>query len=645
MYSFDYYRGYQEERGVLANALYELEAGGEMTRIARVLIDFLLRGEKPDGESIPYDQSHFCYSPVAVIKDGKVYISYFPSEKAIELDKRREASPYKFISSMNYKFDLGIDDDYELREFVDELLNEMVIPYQYEVIRGREIVREYCREKYGSCMFKNASVEFYAANENAVGQVLIKDEDGEIVGRALLWNTDDGGRFLDRIHPDDDGRHVRFIRDVAEKEGWDYKADGNSYTDFDTAKGENYRIRVKDVGAWPYMDTMAFMTIESDGYCILSNHSGEEDANLQKVFNADYLELCRDEQPDINETNGSELVYPHESAWDDCYHDEDEDEDTDYLYNHFRDINERKQYRYKEEYPQYGIYCKYAGRCYPHNDFLYVKSKNEFVSSAGIKEFFVENRDGEYVHKEDLIYVEILDTHLQEDEVVTTVDDKIVPRDFPALVNVEAGVALRDDCHWNGSEWVYGQSDEDLTPPPMEYNGVVVGRYYTNGHGWRKVTGFTVDGGEVVAETVNHLGDEGFSVSIVLGGYHEIEEDEAIKIAETPLERYMCKITEDVDASAMGGGYIRSGDLFYPTNVNSRYGFAYGAAFPEWGREPVFVKLPFGVLKRLPLKDFDLYNRVESSSFDLYNFLYTADKRMDAKQLRKRLVKDGVIES
>lgn len=138
---------------------------------------------------------------------------------------------------------------------------------RFEIVKGDEIKKWYHESNYGgqggqlnsSCMRFGRCQGFfkiYTENPDVCQLLILKDETGKkIEGRALLWTTVDGKKFMDRIYTIKDSLVKLFSK-------W---AEDNSYIN----KGQethNYRsplldtivvqVKPKLYGSYPYMDTL-----------------------------------------------------------------------------------------------------------------------------------------------------------------------------------------------------------------------------------------------------------------------------------------------------------------------------------------------------------------------------------------------------
>lgn len=118
------------------------------------------------------------------------------------------------------------------------------------------------RDSVGSCMVQKPYINFYGINKDKVSIVIVKKDD-IMIGRALLWTTDEGNRYLDRYYHhyvEGSGYHAHLVQ-WAIKNGitpiseWHYGR--SSVRD---AAMDNCKITMK-VGkhAIPWLDTFYYI--------------------------------------------------------------------------------------------------------------------------------------------------------------------------------------------------------------------------------------------------------------------------------------------------------------------------------------------------------------------------------------------------
>lgn len=157
---------------------------------------------------------------------------------------------------------------------------------RFELVEGDDIAFWYKGENYkeikgqlgNSCMRNNSASTFDIYTKNPeVCKMLVLIEDGELLGRALIWKLKSvksyGGKdfpdvlyFMDRQYTIND-HDVDKFRNYAKEKGWSYKTNNShhslsSITYKDNTFNVNMSVQLKeeskndyDYGKYPYMDT------------------------------------------------------------------------------------------------------------------------------------------------------------------------------------------------------------------------------------------------------------------------------------------------------------------------------------------------------------------------------------------------------
>lgn len=138
----------------------------------------------------------------------------------------------------------------------------------FEILRGDAVEDAYEQEVGGhSCMTgcNHPYVRVYAENPDKVGLLVWRKNEA----RALIWTTDDGKKFIDRVYPSS-GQAITAFQIYAENKNARIR-DGHS---FEHSTDKNVVVTVKNAsnGAWPFMDTLVRQYDNGDGTSTLSCH-------------------------------------------------------------------------------------------------------------------------------------------------------------------------------------------------------------------------------------------------------------------------------------------------------------------------------------------------------------------------------------
>jgi hypothetical protein len=339
--------------------------------------------------------------------------------------KRKRAKWGKFLSKFNHEGGWQFNDS-ELQAMA-QALGEYSWPgvtaeYDFEIVWGQEIQTTYNEQYFGSCMHNSDAVQLYAKNPQTVKMLRIT-KGGDLCGRALLWQvaTDPDGdptvTFLDRIYPSS-GAHCDAAQEYAHEQGWDFKGSG---------AGSYYYASMKDVGAYPYVDSLCYMMDRGDSF-ILTNNCGYGDYELRSTGNEDPRE-------------GS-------SCCEDCGA-RMRDDDAIYIENH-GDVCE-------------SCYGDNYGRCYGcgelyHTDDLTYTGDDDWCNSCRDETFVYSERNGEWIRQDDAVYLEYLDDHVLLDDVVTSeCADEVLLNDDAVHSDVLNDYIPERDAIWCNirADWFY----------------------------------------------------------------------------------------------------------------------------------------------------------------------------------------------
>jgi hypothetical protein len=197
---------------------------------------------------------------------------------------------------------------------------------RFDIVRGYHIQKWYYRENYedknkstvlnDSCMSYEECGEYfgiYCDNPDVCQLVILYSpksvvfKDGKLTGtkidgRALLWKLENGDMFMDRIYYNKDS-DVELFKNFAIHNGWSYKKYQDSiskkFARIKNGTSLTYPISVKlkyaSFDEYPFLDTLPYVQIKSDGSGLLSN-------------DPDYLDST-DDVFELRETDGTYGLY------------------------------------------------------------------------------------------------------------------------------------------------------------------------------------------------------------------------------------------------------------------------------------------------------------------------------------------------
>lgn len=225
------------------------------------------------------DGNELVCSSLAESVDNPRQVSWAEDAKHYDNDKRRRRGSWAAFLRKAVKNEWGLaitDKDIEAFSYLVGTHVPGTREWGFEVVRGDAVYDAYhSRWCPGSCMVGEDYVKFYSENPDKVGMLII-NKAGNHYGRALLWTLDEpeGKMFLDRIYPSDGGDHIDAALRYAKAMGWLYKT-SQTYGNY-VSGSEHMVVEMKNVGHWPYMDTLRYTdnTVDDD-YIVLNNHSGD----------------------------------------------------------------------------------------------------------------------------------------------------------------------------------------------------------------------------------------------------------------------------------------------------------------------------------------------------------------------------------
>ncbi len=196
--------------------------------------------------------------------------------------------------------------DKEIEDFVNlykstyDIMNDAFL--KFDVVKGDDISYWYNHENYesmdstlgSSCMAEvdSSFFDIYVKNPDVCSLVILYSDNGslrdnkwksnKIKGRALLWKTDQGDMFMDRIYYNNDS-DVTLFQQYSDRNNWYHKKNQNSEYEFTAIRGNEskkpkYTISLSEseFKSYPYVDTLTYLNFSTKK---LSNYSREIDAD------------------------------------------------------------------------------------------------------------------------------------------------------------------------------------------------------------------------------------------------------------------------------------------------------------------------------------------------------------------------------
>ena len=375
-------------------------------------------------------------------KDGN--ISFLPSGKEHLINDegewkkegRQDGKPSKIIRKLFSAKGLKLFKDVDFESFCNEYKSNFCEDgYIFELLDNSEIGNVYDMERYGtdgslngSCM--NGDSEYLEIYENCsqLKILILKNKEGLLCGRSLVWKIDEQITLLDRIYVSKDFMYESFLS-YAKSAGYWTKKDFKSYDNKETfinPLGEvinrNFKIFTDtEFSQYPYIDTFQF---GEDGY--LTN-----------------LNYCMYTYNNTDGTRDGEVDDHEGESYDDFANEWINEDDAVYI--------ESGESRYR------GRTCHQDDAIYV-NDSWYYKNDDNIVCINNTH-YEVDSEDittvnNDYVLIEDCTYCERLEEYQLSDDCVYCEDDE--------------EDNLQDDCVEIDEKWYHRYSDK-ITKISGEY--------------------------------------------------------------------------------------------------------------------------------------------------------------------------------
>jgi hypothetical protein len=177
----------------------------------------------------------------------------------------------RLINKLSQQINIEFE-DIELEDFINAFKGFNALNRgnsKFEIIRGEEIKKYYLYTNYQnmkgqlgeSCMrYKRCQEYFsiYTQNPDICSLLILRGEGKKIIGRAIVWQTEQGHLYLDRVYSNNDSDNVLFNAYARDTLGCTY-----SYDEIFSFKFKKYlelSIRPKNIkfDKYPYMDTFRF---------------------------------------------------------------------------------------------------------------------------------------------------------------------------------------------------------------------------------------------------------------------------------------------------------------------------------------------------------------------------------------------------
>ena len=273
---------------------------------------------------------------------------------------------------------------------------------------GRNYSRENTESLGNSCMRHDSCqgyFDIYTENEDKIEMIIATNEDNKLIGRAILWKTDDHGLFCDRIYGN--SMTIEAIKAYAKKLGaYVKKEQSYSNAKLVSTTGEVIddeiivTLNKGDFDSYPYMDTLKYTDdLENHNELILSSDSG------------DYELESTDGGPRNNHVTTSDGDRIHE-------------DDASY-------IERTGEYVHNDD----AVYSSYHSESIPYDRSISINNGDDYAWDDSDDFVFIENADT-YYHRDDVVYSDYEGEYLPNDEVVSCVINGYIHQDNEKIITV-----------------------------------------------------------------------------------------------------------------------------------------------------------------------------------------------------------------
>jgi len=232
--------------------------------------------------------------------------------------------------------------------------------------------------KYGSCQ---EFMDVYVDNDDIVSMLVMLDDYGKLIGRALLWDFN-GYKIMDRIYTNNDEAYTFYFKEWASKNGYLFKSNQNWYDtmNFESIGSKKQELKIditlpkSEYRYLPYMDTFKFFNRDTgtfsnyhpdgDFYTLCSTDGSKQERDylvmdiVDNVFRYKY-DTCYVEYLDgftnSNNVNYSDIYdqyilcgdAKYDSELNDYIYNDDNDDNNDYdvIKNRREEIKRRREER------------------------------------------------------------------------------------------------------------------------------------------------------------------------------------------------------------------------------------------------------------------------------------------------------------
>jgi hypothetical protein len=251
--------------------------------------------------------------------------------KNIVWEKNRNVSkPGRFLKKINKDLPQHVIESFS--NFYKNEIRNIIVKNEFKIVKGKELLKYFHYTNYQSnsgtlslsCMRYSESqklLEFYSQNDINL-LILVNVNTNKILGRALLWDTIDGYKIMDRVYTIDDSIVYSFF-DWAKNNNYYRKKNNNWYDTINFISPDNKTIELKlsvnmkiDTQIYPYLDTFKWYNIKKH---ILYNYNDGISASDSYPFDIYISTRSREENIKLLMSTNGQYSYSHYLLFDDIY--------------------------------------------------------------------------------------------------------------------------------------------------------------------------------------------------------------------------------------------------------------------------------------------------------------------------------------
>jgi len=230
---------------------------------------------------------------LSVSREDRTKISYLTEDRMKVIDsgqywtssRRFQAKPGAFISKLFKNIPAK-----EVEKFSNLFRSQSIKPkFNFKIVSGESIRNYYHFDSYqsdrgtlgASCMKHEGCqryLDLYVYNPQSISLLIMTDDSGGLMGRALLWKFD-SHKIMDRIYTVCDEDLLFYFKQWSTENGYLYKSEQNWYNTMQFEqigqKRQELKLSIKldtDFRYLPYMDTFKFLDTKTS---ILYNYQHE----------------------------------------------------------------------------------------------------------------------------------------------------------------------------------------------------------------------------------------------------------------------------------------------------------------------------------------------------------------------------------